>query len=176
MRPFGIKFIMGGFVLLIGTTIAVNVLFGIHFPLLPLALAALLIALGARMMVRTRAGGDAVVQAWLANRVFVPDGERDQRYDILFGRGVVDLTKVPEPDEDKIISIDTIFGATVIKLDPSVPVEITGHSMFGEVRMPDRSTAAMGSIAYKTPSDRAPKLHLRLNTVFGSCQVVGAAA
>jgi predicted membrane protein len=176
MRTVGFRFILGAFVLLIGAMIAIDVVFGVHFPLVPLAIAVLLIALGVRMMFRPRPAGDAFDQAWLADRLFVPEGDRDQRYDILFGRGVVDLTKLPEPGEDKTIAVDTVFGATVIKLDPSVPVEITGHSVFGEVRMPDRSMAAMGSIAYKTPSDHAAKLHLRINTVFGSCQVVGANA
>ena len=176
MRPIGFRFILGAFVLLIGAMIAIDVLFGVHFPLVPLAIAVLLIALGVRLIVRTRPAGDGFDQAWLADRLFVPEGDRDQRYDVLFGRGVVDLTKLPEPDADQTIAVDTVFGAAVIKLDPNVPVEITGHSVFGEVRMPDRSMAAMGSIAYKTPSDHAAKLHLRINTVFGSCQVVGATA
>lgn len=89
---------------------------------------------------------------------------------------VDDRQILANPREDKTVSVDTAFGATVVKLNPTVPVEIIGHSMFGQVRMPDRTMAAMGSIAYKTPAEHEPKLHLRINTVFGSCQVVGASA
>ena len=176
MRPSEFRFFVGTLVLLIGATMAADIVFGVRLPVVPLAFAVLLIVLGTRLMFRARADGPPRNQAWLADRVFVPDGARDQRYDIVFGRGVIDLTRVSEPAEDKTISVDTAFGATVVKLDPAVPVEIIGHSMFGEVRMPDRSMAAMGSVAYTTPSEQAPKLHLRINTVFGSCQVVGASA
>jgi len=175
MRNLGFRFVLGVLVLFVGAMIAVDVVFGVHFPLAPLVLAVLLMALGARLVIHSGADGSVLHQAWLADRVFVADGERDQRYDILFGRGVVDLTHLPEPGDDKTISVDTVFGSTVIKLDPSVPVEISGHSMFGEVRMPDRSMAAMGSVAYTTPADHAPKLHLRIHTVFGNCQVLNQA-
>ncbi|HTR50356.1 MAG TPA: LiaF domain-containing protein [Kofleriaceae bacterium] len=175
MRAISFRFVVGTLVLLVGAMIAVDTVFGVHFPLVPLVLAVLLMAVGARLMIRTGPDRGALGQAWLADRVFVPEGDRDQRYDILFGRGVVDLTNLPEPDHDKTISVDTVFGAAVIKLAPNVPVEISGHSMFGEVRMPDRTMAAMGSIAYKTPTDHAPKLHLRISTVFGNCQVLDQA-
>ena len=178
MQRFGFGFVVGVIVLLIGASIAIDVLFGIHFPLLPLAFAILLIALGTRMMARGTSRsdrGDVRGEAWLADRRFTPaEVDSDRRYDVIFGRGVIDLTHVVEPLQDVTISVDTVFGASVVKLDPAMAVEIVGNSMFGEVRMPDRTMTAMGGITYRSTADHVPRLHLRLNTVFGSCQVVSA--
>jgi predicted membrane protein len=181
MHRFSFGFVFGMIVLIIGASMAFDALFGIHFPLVPLALAALLVIWGARMVAHAmsrRDRPDVDGEAWLADRTFSPTGklDHDTRYDVVFGRGVVDLTKLVEPAGDVTIAVDTVFGTTVVKVDPALAYDIEGRSMFGEVRMPDRSMTAMGSLTYRSAGDHRPRIHLRVSTVFGACQIVDAAA
>ena len=177
MHRFGFGFAFGVIILLIGATIAVDVLFGVHFPFLPLAIAVLLIAWGSRMIVHAMGRRHPAYidgEAWLADKSFTPSSplDHDAHYDVVFGRGMIDLTKLPEPAEDVTVAVETVFGATVVKVDPSIPYDIDGRSMFGEVRMPDRTMTAMGNLTYRHATDHPPRLHLRVSTVFGACQVV----
>lgn len=177
MHRLGFGFVVGVIVLIIGASMAVDVLFGMHIPIVPLALAILFIAWGARMIVHATARHHPPYidgEAWLADRRFAPAGklEHDAHFDVVFGRGLIDLTNLQAPTEDVTVAVDTSFGATVVKLDPAIPYDIEGRAMFGEVRMPDRSMTAMGNVAYRHAPDRPPRLHLRLSTIFGACQVV----
>jgi hypothetical protein len=177
MHRFGFSFVIGVIVLLIGASVAVDALFGVHLPLVPLAIAALLIAWGARMIVHAMARHHPAYldgEAWLADRSFAPTGpiDHDAHYDVAFGRGLVDLTHLTEPADDVTVVVDTVFGSTVVKVDPAMAYDVDARSMFGEVRMPDRSMTAMGKVSYRHTMDRAPRLHLRVSTVFGACQVV----
>jgi hypothetical protein len=177
MNRLGFSFVMGAVILLIGASIAVDLVFDVHVPVVRMVLATLFIVWGARMVVHAFARRDrfaASGEAWLADREFQPAGElvRDARFDVAFGRGVVDLTHLDRPATDVTVTVDTLFGAAVVKVDPSIAYDVHGSSVFGEVRMPDRSATAMGSLDYRSPSDERPRLHLRLNAVFGACRVV----
>jgi len=181
MHRLGIGFALGMLLLLIGASIAVDVLFHVTFPLVPLALAILLIGWGSHVVVRSLARRDAsgiTSGAWLADRHFAPSDrlDTDVRYDVVFGRGVIDLSKVPEPDHDVTVTVDTVFGASVIKLDPQVPYDVRGSSTFSDVRMPDRrSEVGLSNVSYRhAAADHPPRLHFKLNTVFGQCQLVEA--
>jgi hypothetical protein len=179
MHRLGFGFALGILLMLVGASIAIDVIFHVTFPLVPLALAVLLLALGSRMAVHALARRDAeglAAEAWLADRHFAPTDpiERNARYDIVFGRGVVDLSKLPEPADDVTVTVDTVFGSAVVKVAPRTPYDVHGSSTFGEVRMPDRSATTMGNLAFERVTDHPARLHLRLNTVFGSCQLVEA--
>jgi predicted membrane protein len=178
MHRFGFSFVLGVIVLIVGASIAVDVVFGVRFPLLPLAVSILLIAWGARMIVHAMARHHPPYidgEAWLADKAFRPGTlDHDARYDVVFGRGLIDLTKLVEPAEDVTIDVETVFGATVVKVDPAIPYDVDGKSMFGEVRMPDRTMTAMGSTTYRHATDHPPRLHIRVSTVFGACQIVEA--
>jgi hypothetical protein len=115
-------------------------------------------------------------EAWLADREFKPTGAltHDARFDVAFGRGLVDLTQLEQPTDDVTITIETLFGVAVVKVDPLIAYDVHGSSAFGEVRIPDRSMTAMGNLDYRSSSDGRPRLHLRLNAVFGACHVVEA--
>jgi predicted membrane protein len=177
MYRLGFGFVFGAVVLVIGASVLIEVLFGIHFPLVPLVIGIALAIWGSRMMIHALARRDRYEpsgEAWLADREFAPAGalERDARYDVVFGRGLVDLTHVVEPAGDVTVAVGTVFGTTVVKVDPAIAYDVEGRSMFGEIRMPDRTMAAMGNVSYHKPSDHPPRLHLRLHTVFGACQVI----
>jgi len=180
MHRLGFSSVMGLVILVIGASLAIGLVFDVHVPLVRIALAVLFIVWGARMVVHGVGRQDRFAvagEAWLADREFKPAGEltRDARFDVAFGRGLVDLTQLDRPLDDVTVTIDTLFGAAVVKVDPSIAYDIHGSSVFGEVRMPDRSVTAMGTLEFRGPSEERPRLHLRLNAMFGACQVVEAA-
>jgi hypothetical protein len=178
MNRFGFRFIAGAVLLLIGASIVADLLFQVSLPLVRAAFALLFLLFGARLLAGAWSRGPRRVdgEAWLADRRFAPAGalHADARYDVVFGRGLIDLTEIDEPDDDVTVTVDTLFGSAVVRVDPTIAYEAEGSSAFGEIRMPDLRAAAMGSLHYQSPADHRPRLHLKLNTVFGACQVVEA--
>lgn len=181
MSRVDFRFVIGFLVLVIGASIALDVLFTIHLPLVPLAIAALFLAWGARMMMHSMSRRDRAPtsgEAWMSDRRFAPTGEIDaaNRYDIAFGRGIVDLTNLDEPARDTVIDVDTVFGTAVVTVPRNLAYDVQGRAVFGEVRMPDHAMTAMGNISYRHATDHQPRLHIRVNTVFGATQVIEAAS
>jgi hypothetical protein len=173
------RYVLGIILLCIGISLAIELLFGVSLPILRVLLVAGLIVVGVRLIQQARMRHDkraATGEAWLADRQFAPEGalDRDARYDIAFGRGLVDLTHIPEPSSDVTVSVHTLFGTSVVRVDPSVPYDVEGHAALGEVRMPDKSATAMGSLSYRGTADHPPRLHLRVDAVFGACRIVEA--
>jgi hypothetical protein len=179
MRRFGFGFVVGILFLFIGASMALDTVFAMHVPIVTLAIALFLVAVGAKVLLGSgtrRQPGPSSGEAWLADRRFAPDGPltRDERYDVVFGRGFVDLSHVPAPTDDVTVQIDAVFGTAVVKMNPAVPYEVIGSAAFGEVKMPDRSAAAFGNVAYRSKPEQ-PHLHVKVNAVFGACQVVEGA-
>jgi predicted membrane protein len=173
------RFVLGLILLCIGVSIVFELLFGISLPILRVLLAVVLLVIGVRLIQQTRGHrvlGAPTGEAWLADRQFVPEGalDHDARYDISFGRGVVDLTRVAEPATDVTVSVHTLFGSSEIRLDPTIAYDVEGHAALGEVRMPDKSRTAMGGLSYRGRADHPPRLHLRVDAVFGACRIVEA--
>jgi predicted membrane protein len=177
MRRFGFGFVVGLFILFIGTSLAIDIMFSIRLPILRGAIALLLVIVGLRMILRGgRLEGAAPEsgEAWLADRRFAPEGQLpgDARYDVVFGRGVIDLTHLAEPSTDVTVTVDAVFGTAVVTVDPAIAYDVSASAAFGEVRMPDRSAAAFGSVQYRSPADHRPRLHLKVNAAFGACHVL----
>ncbi|HUJ61805.1 MAG TPA: LiaF domain-containing protein [Kofleriaceae bacterium] len=179
MRPLGPRFAIGVVVLLIGLLLLFEIVTGIGLPVARIVIACVFLLVGVRFVVggwSRRAANEVVGEAVLAHRNFSQSGalERDSRFDVVLGRGVVDLTGLVEPARDVTITIEALFGQAVVKLPTAVAYDVEGSSAFGEVRMPDRSTTAMGSLVYRA-GDHPSRLHLRVNAVFGACRLVEAA-
>jgi predicted membrane protein len=167
MAHGGARFGLGFVLALVGALVLVGLATGIALPIGRLVIGIGILLIGARMMVR----------AWRARGVIATSGEavlgdlsfsqsdvldHDERFDIVLGRGTIDLTNVVEPDHDVTVTIETLLGRTLVKLPPQIACDIEGTAAFGQVRLPDRTSAA-------TVRSR---LHLRLHAVLGVCQVV----
>lgn len=75
--------------------------------------------------------------------------------------------------ENVTVKVDTVFGSTVITIDPSKPIKISGNAVFGGIQAPDGNSTAFGNIEYQTDSFRQgePYILLRVNTVFGGTEI-----
>lgn len=154
---------VGFLIALLGASIVANAILHLHLPLVRTALALFLVALGVRIGVRAwtapraapRSAAASPVETQIAPR-HLPNG--DLQYDVVFGRGVVDLTLLPRLERELTVTVNAIFGTAILVVDPAVPYEISGASLGG-------------SAMSRSPGSPA-RLHVKVNAVFGGCQVV----
>ncbi len=170
--------VIGALVLLAGVSILLEAIFKIHFPFLRSAFALLLIFFGVRMLigawsprlVDTTTSGAAV----MSELTFAPTkAAPSMKYDVVFGQGAIDLTRLDRPKEPAVIEVNVIFGSATVTIDPALPTVVEGNAAFGDLRLPDKSAAAFGNARYATGLGE-PVLKVRINTIFGNCVVQNA--
>jgi hypothetical protein len=171
----------GALVLLAGASILLDALFKIHVPFVRSAFALLLIFFGVRMLIGawvpvvkdTSGTGQAV----MSELHFAPTSAiGPMKYDVVFGRGTIDLTQLPKPEQPLTVELNVVFSTATVTVDPTWPMVIEASSAFGEVRLPDQSAAVFGTARFTTPGGAEPLLRVRVNAVFGSCHVLTHAA
>jgi hypothetical protein len=96
--------------------------------------------------------------------------DQKSEYNVIFGRGVIDLTSYAEEQPTKRMEINVIFGEGVIKINPERPMKIKVNSAFAGTKLPDGNRVAMGEYTYQTPNykDGDGGLEIFANVVFGS--------
>jgi predicted membrane protein len=177
MKHLSSRFVLGAIILVIGVLLLAELVGGLHFPIIRVLIALAFLLIGGRLILHAwsrRDDGTVSAEAVLSRRNFTQAGalDRDARFDVVFGSGTVDLTQLVEPDHDVTVTVEALFGHALVKVPPALVYDIEGSSAFGEVRMPDRSATAMGSLVYHAASDHPSRLHLRVHAIFGACQVV----
>ncbi len=165
-------------IVLVGISIILEAVFQIHLPIVRIALGLFFIYLGIRFLTGRRwHDGETHMRGVFSEDNYAPVSGDHVKHDVVFGRGVVDLTHLARDGGEAHAQVNTIFGATVVKIDPAVPLEIEVNSALGEARLPDQSVTAIGTLHYRPPGQKEPpRLHVRVNVVFGSSQVVEVTA
>jgi hypothetical protein len=177
---FTLAAVLGILVLVAGLSIILGSVLDIHLPLFRSAVALVLILLGVRMLfgawAPARKGSADSTSVLFEERVLGPTSAAPARmkYDVVFGRGVIDLTTLPRDALDRTVEINSIFGAAEVRVDSATPYEVDGTAAFGETRTPGpgRSASGFGSFHYQPPSAVPPLLHIKVNSVFGSSEVI----
>jgi predicted membrane protein len=164
----------GVFLILIGLVIVIRVIFGIHIPLFKIAFSLFLIYLGVSVLV----GGSRLKRS--DNTVIFNDASFENvkpyaNYDIVFGRSTIDLTKVELADKITRVKVNTVFGSSVVKINPELPVIVKVTSAFAAARFPDGNQIALGNYIYKTGKFSTQKnfLEIEANVVFGEMDIIG---
>lgn len=163
----------GVFLILLGAAVIIKVVFNINIPVIRIVLAFFLIYLGIRLMI-----GWGVHQEKPNNTVLFNDGRIEatnaaEEYNVIFGRGNIDLTKLV-PSDTAVARVNVIFGGGVMRIDPSQPVWIEVNSAFGEARMPGGNNISFGKYIYKTQGyqEGKPAIRIEANVVFGGLEIV----
>lgn len=99
--------------------------------------------------------------------------ESKNEYNVIFGRGNIDLFKSTAPEKNKKIEVNVIFGNGNLILNDSVPVRVEMNSVFGKVQAGNESTGGFGSSVYTTSAFRqdGPCLNIEANAIFGSINI-----
>jgi hypothetical protein len=157
-------------VVLLGVSIILNVVAGVRIPFVRIFLGLLLIYWGVSLLIGARFGrigaavfSDAQVKATSAGK-----------QDIIFGRGVIDLSGIVLKEGVNHYEVNTVFGSSVIKLDPAMPVKVVASSAFAGVKLPDGGNVAFGESTWRSPNLKEDSTYLLVKTdvVFGGTEVV----
>lgn len=162
----------GVLLILLGISMILKVLFNITIPIFRIAFALLLIYLGVKILL-----GHSIERR--KNTVFFNDSkieytESSDEYNVLFGKGVIDLSNVSLEKKIVEVKVNTVFAEGTIKINPALPTKILVNSAFAGARMPDGNVISFGNYTYKTKSFKENENYLKIetNVVFGSLKVV----
>ena len=126
----------GGLLMLLGISMIIKTIFHIDIPIMRTALAILLIYAGFSII--TGIGSNKKNRQTIAfeQETIIPE-KVDNYYSIMFGKGVIDLTHVKNLDETQKVKINTLFGESIIKINPKIPTIIHVQATFGNAKFPD---------------------------------------
>lgn len=186
--------IWGTFLILFGLSIIASVLFGISIPIVRIFLGLLLLYIGVQVI-----SGNSKKRAWhcgarchrtsrecntccgtcnihVDERALNADS-MPLEYSTVFGSARIDLSDLTvellkKQGVTTVISINTIFGKTELKLNKQVPVRIIGKSAFSKTSFPDNTMITFGTHTYLShdPAE-IPLVLIQANTVFGALEI-----
>ena len=163
----------GMVVILVGLIIIINVIFHTHIPIFSILFGLFFVWLGIKVLIGTNRP-HRPQQAIFEEKKIETDSS-SSKYDIVFGKGVIDLTGYKIKEGGSRVEINTVFGSSEIKIDSAMPVKIRASSAFGSARMPDKSMVGFGENTYRSEvlkqTDTKNYLLIELHVVFGSAEV-----
>lgn len=164
----------GAFFILLGLSVILKFTLNVDIPVIRLFFAGFLIFIGIKIILDGFRTDKNSKQNVVFDQGQVNVSSEGREYNVIFGKGVVDLTGVEVKDKDVVLDVNTVFGGSVVKVSPSVPTIIKASAAFGAAHLPDGSAAAFGTYVYrnKVYKEGKPCLTLRANAVFGGLEVV----
>ena len=165
-------FFWGVILIVIGILIIIRVFLKVNIPFIRILFSLLLIYIGVRILMggfRLKSAGNTVV--FSESRIEVT--ELSNEYNIIFGKGDIDLSKASPEDKGRRVKINTIFGRGEVKINPEMPVKIEIDCAFAEAKTPDGNQTFLGKYIYKTEkySDDVNYLFIEADVVFGSLEI-----
>jgi len=173
----GTGFFIGVILILIGCSVIIKIIFKIEFPVFRILFALFLIYLGVKMLIgkdwfhhSININNDAVFK----EQHFGSSINENQEFNVVFGKGVVDLSDVDFKDDKTLtVQVHTVFGGSEILLNREIPVRITLNSAFAGSVLPNGNTAVFGTSTFSSDSlnTSKPYLDLRIDAVFGGAEI-----
>ncbi len=168
----------GSILILWGISVIIETAFHVHIPLFRIVFAFVVIYIGVRILAGVswwpgRASVTTETEAIFGNAKF-GGKELKNDYSIVFGHGDVDLTEAEVGKDGNRVGVHTVFGHSIIRVNPKTPVRVTGTAAFGEVVTPDGSRAAFGETTWESPAVKpgGKVLEVRAEAVFGKVEIV----
>lgn len=156
---------MGIYLVIVGLVAVILSFTNIRISIFRLAVAVLLIYGG----LFAAFGGSLEVdpETVLMSRV-AADVTSSGEHSVVFGEGIFDI-RAPAEGESMSLEFNTVFGSTVVRIPPDVPVRVTASSAFGSVTTPDGVSMSFGERTYS--SGQPAVIHIKATAVFGSVTV-----
>lgn len=168
----------GSLLILWGVSVIIETVFHVHIPLFRIVFAFVVIYVGIRIMSgRSWWPGSASIatehESIFGNARFGGKDLKDD-YSIVFGNGEVDLSQAEIGKEGAKVAVHTVFGHTIIRVNPKAAVRVRGTAAFGELVTPDGTQAAFGETIWESASVKAgaKPLEIRAEAVFAKVEVV----
>lgn len=166
-------FFWGAVLVLMGLSVLLKAVFNIDLPVFRVLVGVLFILFGLRILTGGHDGNDCLRYVPPKGGVVAPDAKGFE-YNVIFGKGVIDLTGVEVKDRTVELKANTIFGSSTVRLKAKTPALVKVNTAFGSAQVPGGNATALGSLLYKTPAyqEGKPCLALEVNAVFGSSDLV----
>lgn len=156
---------------LFGIAVMIKAIFGINIPVFKILFALILIFIGFKLL--TGSFGCQSKKDIYFDKVGVEAMQSSDKYNIVFGKGDIDLTKISIADKNGNIDIQVVFGEGIIKISPEVPTIVYIESVFAGAKTPDGNEINFGKYIYKNAkySEKKNCLIVKANVVFGSIKI-----
>lgn len=166
----------GVLLIVFGVALVVKVLFNINIPMFRIFFAFFLIYIGIWFLIGGKFGWQQQGNSVIFNESSIainqsPGGE----YNVIFGKGTMDLSRITLDTGVSRMKLNTIFGAAVVQINPDIPLKIIINSPFAAAKMPDGNNVTFGSnYTYQTKSYQEGQDYLLIHAdvVFGALEVV----
>ena len=166
----------GLFLIFIGFALIIKYVFDLDIPVVKIVIALFFICIGIKLLIgktkffhTSKKETDIIFNETRLNGKDINSSE----YNVIFGKLVLDLRDFEVSDLPKRLEINTIFGATEILINDSLPIHIKVEAVFSGARLPNGNTVAFGDSEYSTssynPSDKF--LMIKGDVIFGGLEV-----
>lgn len=166
----------GLLIILIGVSIIINVTFNIKLPLFRIIAALIFIFIG--LSILFKGFGPNKSNDVIFNKSELAYQSDNKEYNVIFGKGNIDLSSLKEVPENTTLEINCIFGEGDVILNTDIPVKLKIDSAFASAQAPDGNSITFGNYTYKTESfdTNKPYLKIKANVVFGALNFRAASA
>ncbi len=163
----------GTVVILMGLSIILNAVFGIHIPLFRIIFALILIYIGIKILTGGSCWRNDRMNACFNEKTVCSSSVKDNDYSIVFGKANYDLSAISLEGKSINASVNVVFGEAKVKVNTNMPVRIVAGSAFGEAVLPNGNTVAFGKSIYESPSfkEGSPALNIKADVAFGSLKI-----
>lgn len=164
----------GSIIILFGLSILIKEIFGINIPIFKILIGLFFIFLGIKFIV----GGFNFGKSEKDGQIIFSEGktyynENERDYNIIFGRGEIDLTNLPKPDGIEKIEVNVVFGNGVLFLNKETSYSVKSSAAFGSVSDNQNKSSAFGeSSSYSSNFDSENYYLIESNAVFGNLKIV----
>ncbi len=163
-------------IILIGLSVLLKGL-NIHFPIFKIVIGILFIYFGIKIITggfghKTFHGGKNEVI--FGEKEFTTENVKDQEYNVLFAKGLFDLTNVSPQTPGQHLKINTVFGASELRIKKNMPVKLTISTAFGSAKLPNGNSTALGTTHYSSENlkEQEPFFDIKADVVFGALDIV----
>ena len=169
---FSTELFWGGLLILLGLSMIIKTVFGIDIPIIRTLIAIFLIYMGFTII--SDIGYPKKNKQTIAFQEKTVHPEKiDNYYSIRFGKGVIDLTHLQQLDKPQKVTINTMFGEAIVKINKNIPTKIKVKAIFGNATMPDSTQISSGKYTYKTDPDmREAAIEVDATVAFGNLKVI----
>lgn len=163
---FGLLLVIAGILFILKNTLNINI------PITRIVFGVLIILFGLNVLFGGSIARGEKELIFSSGTLVYEQNKHD--YTIIFGSGVVDLSNITSENYTGPIEVSTIFGSTVLKVNPDVPMNIEINTVFGSTKTPENEINFFGDSSYTTGGNGSETLPLRIetNTVFGELKIV----
>ncbi len=167
------SFFWGAVIILFGLSIILNAVFHIRIPVFSIIIALIFIYLGMKILF-----GSFGIKTSKNTVVFSTSNmkcaNKNEEYNIIFGKGSIDLSEIELDDEFLDFEVNVVFGRGDVMINPAKPFIVKVSSVFSSAHLPDGNVAAIGNNTYISPGyvKGQKYISVRADVVFGELNII----